>query len=111
MNGYMQVDDSLHSTIATTESSNDIIYRNFKAALDQNPEKTQEWYDKAMRVKAQSDSLYNYIQEFKDQMVRMVDGSKAVANAKVAQIGKQDDTNIPHQYGLKEGQRAHHCIS
>jgi len=103
MNGYMQVDESLHSTIATTEGSNEIIYRNFKAAMDQNPEKTEEWYKKAMQVKAQSDSIYNYIQAFKDEMVRMVDGSKAVQNAKVAQIGKQDDTNIPHQYGLKEG--------
>ena len=103
MNGYMQVDDSLHATIATTEGSNEAIYRNFKAALDQNPEKTQEWYDKAMQVKAQSDSIYFYIQNFKDEMVRMVDGKKAVVNAKVSQIGKQDDTNIPHQYGLKEG--------
>lgn len=103
MNGYMQVDDSLHATIATTEGSNATIYRNFKSALDQNPEKTQEWYDKAMQVKAQSDSLYEYIQNFKDDMVRMVDGSKAKENARVREIGKQDDTNIPHQYGLKEG--------
>jgi gliding motility-associated protein GldM len=106
LNGFTLVDDSLHSSIAASDTRNAKLYNDFKAANADNPEKTQEWYDKAMRVKAQSDSLYNYIQEFKDQMVRMVDGSKAVANAKVAQIGKQDDTNIPHQYGLKEGHGA-----
>ena len=45
LNGYTQVDDSLHETIATIRESNQDIYLKFDAALEQNPEKTQEWYD------------------------------------------------------------------
>ena len=73
LNGYLQVDESLHATIETTESGNKAGYERFETALSENPEKTQVWYDKAMEVKKQSDNK------------------------------KRDDTNIPHQYGLNEG--------
>lgn len=107
INGYAEVDDSLHSTIDMVEANNTWYYQNFKAKLEQNPEKTQEWYDRAMQVNTQADSLYNYVQAFKDQLVCMADGqSKAVKGATVRQMGKKDDTNIPHQYGLNEGNGA-----
>ena len=106
LNGYLQVDESLHATIATTESGNQLEYDRFANALSQNKEKTQEWYDKAMRVKEESDKLYNYIAEFKDAIVELADGSKAVKGATVRQIGKRDDTNVPHQYGINEGHAA-----
>jgi len=106
LNGYLQVDESLHATIETTESGNQVGYEKFSNALSQNPEKTQEWYDKAMRVKEESDNLYNYIVEFKDAIVSLADGSKAVKGATVRQISKRDDTNVPHQYGINEGHAA-----
>ena len=103
LNGYLQVDESLHATIETTESGNKAEYERFETALSENPEKTQVWYDKAMEVKKQSDELYNYIAEFKDDIVQMADGKDAIKNATVRDIKKRDDTNIPHQYGLNEG--------
>ena len=103
MNGYTQVDDSLHATIATMQESNADTYNTFKAALDKNPEKTQEWYDKAMEVKRVSNEFFDYVQTFKDDMVLLADGKKAKKNAKVSEIGKQDDTNIPQQYAINEG--------
>jgi len=106
LNGYLQVDESLHATIATTESGNQVEYDRFSSALSNNREKTQEWYDRAMRVKEESDKLYNYIGEFKDAIVELADGSKAVKGATVRQIGKRDDTNVPHQYGINEGHGA-----
>jgi gliding motility-associated protein GldM len=106
LNGYLQVDESLHATIETTESGNKVGYERFESALAQNPEKTQEWYDKAMRVKEESDNLYNYIAEFKDAIVSLADGDKAVKGATVRQISKRDDTNVPHQYGINEGHAA-----
>jgi gliding motility-associated protein GldM len=106
LNGYLQVDESLHATIATTESGNKLEYDRFASALAQNKEKTQEWYDKAMRVKEESDKLYNYIAEFKDAIVELADGSNAVKGATVRQIGKRDDTNVPHQYGINDGHAA-----
>ncbi len=104
INGYAEVDDSLHSTINMVEVNNKWYYETFQAKLEQNPEKTREWYKRAQEVKVQSDSLYNYIQEFKDQLVLMSDGKdKAIQGATVRQMKKKDDTNIPHQYGLNEG--------
>ena len=103
LNGYTQVDDSLHATIETMQDSNAETYATFKAALDKNPEKTQEWYDKAMEVKRVSNEFFDYVQSFKDDMVLLADGSKAKKNARVSEIGKQDDTNIPQQYAINEG--------
>lgn len=107
INGYAAVDDSLHSTIDMVEENNAWYYRNFESAMAQNPEKTKEWYDRAQLVKQKSDELFAFVQEFKDDMVRMADGAdKAQANATVRQMNKKDDTNIPHQYGLNEGHGA-----
>jgi gliding motility-associated protein GldM len=103
LNGYTQVDESLHATIETMQESNADTYATFKAALDKNPEKTQEWYDKAMEVKTASDRFFDYVQKFKDDMVLLADGNKAIKNAKVSDIGKKDDTNIPSQYAINEG--------
>ena len=103
LNGYTQVDDSLHATIETMQDSNAETYATFKAALDKNPEKTQEWYDKAMEVKRVSDEFFDYVQTFKDDMVLLADGKKAKKDAKVSEIGKKDDTNIPAQYAISEG--------
>ena len=77
LNGYTQVDDSLHATIDTMQDSNAETYATFKAALDKNPEKTQEWYDKAMEVKRVSEEFFIYVQEFKDAMVLLADGKNA----------------------------------
>ena len=106
LNGYTQVDESLHATIETMQESNADTYATFKAALDKNPEKTQEWYDRAMEVKTASDRFFDYVQKFKDDMVLLADGNKAIKNAKVSDIGKKDDTNIPSQYAINEGNAA-----
>ena len=103
LNGYTQVDESLHATIETMEQSNADTYATFKVALEKNAAKTQEWYDKAMEVQKVSNEFYAYVQKFKDDMVKMVDGDKAKMNAKVSELGKQDDTNIPQQYAINEG--------
>ena len=103
LNGYTQVDESLHATIDTMQDSNAETYATFKAALDKNPEKTQEWYDKALEVKRVSDEFFEYVQLFKDDMVLLADGKNAKKDAKVSEIGKKDDTNIPSQYAISEG--------
>ena len=74
LSGFTMVDNSLHSSIAASTSQNERLYLEFQAALDKNPAKTQEWYDKAQEVKKQADSLYAYIQNFKDELTIMTDG-------------------------------------
>ena len=103
LNGYAAVDDSLHATIETMNEGNNTAYMQFKAALDQNPEKVQSWYDKAMEIKQASDAFFNYIQQFKDNMVREAEGEDAKENATVRELKKQDDTNVPQRYAINEG--------
>ena len=103
LNGYAAVDDSLHATIETMNEGNHATYMQFKAALDQNPEKIQSWYDKAMEIKQASDAFFNYIQQFKDNMVKEAEGKDAKENATVRELKKQDDTNVPQRYAINEG--------
>ena len=103
LNGYAQVDDSLHATIETMNEGNMETYAQFKAALQQNPEKVQQWYDKALEVQTNSNSFYDYVQQFKDEMVAQADGKHAKKNAKVRDLSKQDDTNVPQRYAINQG--------
>ena len=103
LNGYAAVDDSLHATIETMNEANRITYMRFKGALDQNPEKVQVWYDKALEIRKNSDAFFEYVQNFKDAMVFEADGEKAKENASVREINKQDDTNVPQRYAINEG--------
>ena len=103
LNGYAQVDDSLHATIETMNEGNRETYLQFKAALDQNPEKVQQWYDKAIEVQTNSNAFYDYVQQFKDEMVAQSEGKSAKKDAKVRELSKQDDTNVPQRYAINEG--------
>lgn len=103
LNGYAKVDESLHATIETMQEGNADTYAKFLVAMDQNPEKTEEWYNKAMEVQRVSNEFYNYVQEFKDNMVQLIGGNEGKVNAKVGDIKKPDDTNVPQQYGIEEG--------
>ena len=103
LNGYVAVDDSLHATIETMNEANRDTYIQFKVALDQNPEKVQSWYDKALEIRKNSDAFYEYVQKFKDEMVAEADGKDAKKNATVRELKKQDDTNIPQRYAINEG--------
>ena len=103
LNGYMAVDDSLHATIETMDEGNRETYAQFKAALNQNPEKIQSWYDKAMKIQENSNAFYEYVQQFKDEMVAEAEGKDAQKNATVRELKKQDDTNVPQRYAIEEG--------
>ena len=103
VNGYLQVDNSLHAAIETTEESNKALYERFDQALEKNPEKTQEWYDKAQQVKESSAVFYTYVQNFKNQLVFLSEGDTTKANATVSELSRKDDTNIPHLYALEMG--------
>jgi gliding motility-associated protein GldM len=69
LNGYMQVDDSLHTTTSSVQEANALLYQKFDAAMADNPEKTRDWYEKAQQVKEKSDEMYNYVQFCKDSLI------------------------------------------
>lgn len=102
LNGFTMVDNSLHTTIESAESRNKNLYEDFQVMFDRNPDKVREWLEQANIVKAKSDELFKYIQDFKVRIVRMTDKSNANDSAYVKQIEGKDNLDIPSQYGLVE---------
>lgn len=74
LNGFSLVDDSLNRSTANSTIQNQSLYSNFSYYMEKNPEKVQAWYDKAQYVKYISDSLYNYVDDLKVQIVKQADG-------------------------------------
>ncbi len=112
LNGFTLVDDSLHSSMEAAGSRNAKMYSDFKEATDQNPEKMQEWYNKALEVQHRADSLYNYIQDFKTQIVILADGKKKVEERIAAtgdgtrQIEGNSNLDVAATYAIVQGNGA-----
>ena len=74
LNGFSIVEESLNRTTANSSKENEVLYNNFAEQMEKNPQKVKEWFDKATAVKRMSDSLYNFAQALKVQIVREADG-------------------------------------
>ena len=77
LNGIVLVDESLTRSTENSTSQNNSIYATLDEAMKLNPEKTREWYNKAQVVKNISDSLYNFAELLKWDIVREADGEDA----------------------------------
>lgn len=74
LNGFSIVEESLNRTTANSSKENEVLYGNFAEQMKKNPQKVKEWFEKATAVKRMSDSLYNFAQALKVQIVREADG-------------------------------------
>lgn len=99
LNGFSIVDESLQRTTANSAQENKNIYGDFEAQMKSNPEKVREWFEKATQVKRMSDSLFNFAQELKVEIVREADG----ANGDVNNIERKDDLEAASQIMLAPG--------
>lgn len=77
LNGIVLVDESLTRSTENSTSQNNSIYATLDEAMQLNPEKTREWYNKAQVVKTISDSLYDFAEQLKWDIVREADGDDA----------------------------------
>jgi len=101
LNGFTLVDNSLHSTIESSDMRNEGLYEDFKYLYNQNPAKVKEWLDQANIVKQKSDELYNYIEKFKVDIVKIADKDKA--DPKARKISARDNLDAAGQYALIGG--------
>jgi len=101
LNGFTMVDNSLHTTIESSQIRNDKLYADFKYLNEKNPEKVKAWLDTAMIVKKQSDELYEYIENFKRSIVKIADEEKADPNSRV--IIARDNLDASGEYALLKG--------
>ena len=75
LKGFTLIGDSLNRTIDNAMKENQDLYTDFAEQYKSNPAKVKPWYDKAMKVKQMSDSLYNYAGQLRWAIARECDGS------------------------------------
>lgn len=74
LNGFSIVEDSLNRTTKSSSEQNEAIYGDIAQQMKANPEKVREWFEKATSVREMSDSLFNFAQELKTEIVKRADG-------------------------------------
>ena len=80
LNGFDIVGDSLGNSSKNMLARNRLIMKELEGYNSQNREKAGEWFDKGVQVKRMSDSLVNYIETLKVQIVKESDGKKGNIN-------------------------------
>ncbi|MDX1284638.1 MAG: gliding motility protein GldM, partial [Draconibacterium sp.] len=111
LEAFRVVDASLLQTLKAVDMQNAQIYTSFDRAYAENPTKVQEWKDKSDEVRNQTNEIYSYIWQLKEELVRY-SGSKLVDEenplseddysfeteaGETLEIGKEDDLNAPSE--------------
>ena len=99
LNGFSIVEESLKRTTANATRENLAIYDDFGTQMKANPQKVKEWYDKAMKVRGMSDSLYNMADELKLAIVKEADGK----DGDLHNIRNKEDMEAANQVMLAPG--------
>lgn len=114
LNGFRLVDDSLHYTLDAYEVQIQNQTNEFRLAAEDNEQKNGEWYQRALELNQKSDSIYNYIEDFKAQIALLADGKDfqkkldehPKIGARVANISARDQLDVTAQYAINEGHGA-----
>lgn len=99
LNGFSIVEESLNRTTANSGKENKAIFDDFEEQMRKNPAKVRQWFEKATAVKNMSDSLYNYAQSLKRQIVMEADGE----DGNPADIKNKDNLEAASQVMLAPG--------
>lgn len=99
LNGFSIVEESLNRTTSNSSKENTALLGSLEEQMKSNPQKVKEWFDKAMAVKRMSDSLYDYAQRLKVDIVRKADGP----DADIYNIQRKDDLEAANQVMLAPG--------
>ena len=91
LDAFAVVDQSFMKTIENFTAKNARVYSDFNNAAQENPQKAGELNRQVMKVKAHSDSLYRYVAQLKEMIVKKADGPEGDVN----NIEHKDDLNIP----------------
>lgn len=80
LEAFVTVDHSFMETIENFNAKNQRVYNDFSSAAQENPKKAGELNKSVLKVKASSDSLYNYILTLKELIVKTSDGPEGNLN-------------------------------
>ena len=73
-NGFSIVEESLNRTTGNSSMENKAIFDELEQMMQKNPEKVKAWFAMASTVRNMSDSLFNYAQQLKIDIVKEADG-------------------------------------
>ena len=110
---FKKVDKGLTQTIANYAIKNDLIYKDFSRAAEENPAKAGKYKTAAYQVKERADEAFNFIQGIKIEIINKADGPENLAvkgnEVIVEEVRRIDDTNIPSEIliGANENGKAH----
>ncbi|MBR3977829.1 MAG: gliding motility protein GldM [Bacteroidaceae bacterium] len=104
LNGFTLVDEGLTKSTEITSRQNEKLYDDFAASKAQNPEKAGVWYERAMEVKALSDSLYNFADRLKVRIAKKADGAEGDYRNLVNREDLEAATYVMLSPGSGEGQ-------
>ncbi|WP_321438911.1 gliding motility protein GldM [uncultured Bacteroides sp.] len=111
LNGFSLVDESLNRSTANSTTQNKSLYKDMADFLAKNPEKVQEWFNKAQYVRKMSDSLYQYVDELKFKIVKAADGDEA----NVRDVKNKEDLEAANFVmlapGTGQGKRLYNAIN
>lgn len=80
LDGFTQVHEGLRRSNDNVDSRNTQLYGQLEAFAQQNPEKGQQWYDKATEVRHATADMLTLIDSLKLEIVRKADGAKGDPN-------------------------------
>lgn len=110
LNGFQLVDEGLNRSKENSNSQNEAIYATLEDAMQKNPDKTREWYNRAQEVKALTDSLYNYVDELKLRIAKQADGDEADVNNIQNKDNLEASTHVMLAPGVGQGEKLKDAI-
>lgn len=111
LNGFSLVDESLNRSTTNAATQNAAIYATLEAAMQQNPEKTRQSYERAQQVKDMSDSLYRLAEDLKWSIAREADGSDADINNLSGKENLEAATHVMLAPGTGRGHSLYSAIN
>lgn len=103
LDAFAAVNEGFMSTIENFTDKNETVYTQFNNAAQENPQKVGELNRKVIRIKQHSDSIYNYIAQLKEMLVKRADGPEGnVNNIKLKEdLNSSGELMIAMKYGTR----------
>ena len=106
LNAFILVDEGLTKTTRNFSQKNDNLYTDFQQAVELNPVKVQDWFNRAQEVKKRSQALYDTMQYYKKLIVTTTQGSDSIdakgGRVDLKDVKSLDDNNVPGQIMIVE---------
>ena len=108
LDSFVLVSESLEKTVDNYKTKNQKVYDEFEKQLTINENKVRPWKDKADKIKALTDSLYNQIEGYKIGFITLAEGSNVENVIKPGRfvldsLNSKDNIDFGGQYFILEG--------